>query len=231
MKDNFRWGLLETHLVEEQNGAQLVGPNELEVYSIFHLSNDRLTLTFVATNILLQGLPKGIYTLINHYTYAKDIWDNVKMLLEGSDLTKEDRESQLYDDFEHFRQPRRNYSRLLCLVCQIINDIAEHQMNRSRMSLKLKRRGNNARVQGAAGYGVRSEQTLKQIQVKQDILSVTTTMENGVALDEEQLLFLAGGQENAVVKDVDEQPVHDLALNVDNVFQADDCEPFGLEVG
>nr|GEX47390.1 hypothetical protein [Tanacetum cinerariifolium] len=48
-----------------------------------------------ATNILLQGLPKDIYTLINHYTDAKDIWDNVKMLLEGSELTKEDRESQL----------------------------------------------------------------------------------------------------------------------------------------
>ncbi|GJX53071.1 hypothetical protein Tco_0281440 [Tanacetum coccineum] len=48
-----------------------------------------------ATNILLQGLPKDIYTLINHYADAKDIWDNVKMLLEGSELTKEDRESQL----------------------------------------------------------------------------------------------------------------------------------------
>nr|GEU41871.1 integrase, catalytic region, zinc finger, CCHC-type, peptidase aspartic, catalytic [Tanacetum cinerariifolium] len=35
-----------------------------------------------ATNILLQGLPKDIYTLINHYTNTKDIWDNVKMLLE-----------------------------------------------------------------------------------------------------------------------------------------------------
>ncbi|GJS61622.1 hypothetical protein Tco_0656406 [Tanacetum coccineum] len=31
-----------------------------------------------ATNILLQGLPKEIYTLINHYTDAKDIWDNNK---------------------------------------------------------------------------------------------------------------------------------------------------------
>nr|GEW47643.1 copia protein [Tanacetum cinerariifolium] len=57
-----------------------------------------------AINILLQGLPKDIYTLINHYIDAKDIWDNVKMLLEGSELTKEDWESQLYDDFEHFRQ-------------------------------------------------------------------------------------------------------------------------------
>nr|GEW67071.1 hypothetical protein [Tanacetum cinerariifolium] len=45
------------------------------------------------TNILLQGLPKDIYTLINYYTDAKDIWDNVKMLLEGSELTKDERES------------------------------------------------------------------------------------------------------------------------------------------
>nr|GEY49957.1 hypothetical protein [Tanacetum cinerariifolium] len=40
-------------------------------------------------------MPKDIYSLINHYTDAKDIWDNVKMLLEGSELTKEDQESQL----------------------------------------------------------------------------------------------------------------------------------------
>ncbi|GKG38108.1 hypothetical protein Tco_0457331, partial [Tanacetum coccineum] len=43
--------------------------------------------------------------------------------------------------------------------------------------------------------------------------------ENGVVLDEEQLLFLAGGQDNAIDEDVDEQPVQDLALNVDNVFK------------
>ncbi|GJT75564.1 hypothetical protein Tco_1042289 [Tanacetum coccineum] len=57
-----------------------------------------------ATNILLQGLPKDIYTLINHYTDAKDISNNVKMLLESSELTKDERESQLYDDFEHFHR-------------------------------------------------------------------------------------------------------------------------------
>ncbi|GKG27906.1 hypothetical protein Tco_0406233, partial [Tanacetum coccineum] len=50
--------------------------------------------------------------------------------------------------------------------------------------------------------------------------------ENGVALDEEQLLFITGGQDNAIDEDVDEQPVQDLALNVDNVFQADDCDAF-----
>ncbi|GJW33994.1 hypothetical protein Tco_0054026 [Tanacetum coccineum] len=40
----------------------------------------------------------------------------------------------------------------------------------------------------------------------------------------------AGGQDNAIDEDVDEQPVQDLALNVDNVFQADDCDAFDSDV-
>nr|GFC50646.1 retrovirus-related Pol polyprotein from transposon TNT 1-94 [Tanacetum cinerariifolium] len=50
--------------------------------------------------------------------------------------------------------------------------------------------------------------------------------ENGVALDEEQLLFLAGGQDNAFDDDVNEQLIQDLALSMDNMFQADDCDAF-----
>ncbi|GKB28131.1 retrovirus-related pol polyprotein from transposon TNT 1-94, partial [Tanacetum coccineum] len=69
-----------------------------------------------------------------------------------------------------------------------------------------------------------------QIQVKQGRLSVTTATENEVALDEEQLLFIAGGQDNVVDKNVDAQPIQDLALNVDNVFQANDCDAFDSDV-
>nr|GEX98954.1 integrase, catalytic region, zinc finger, CCHC-type, peptidase aspartic, catalytic [Tanacetum cinerariifolium] len=70
------------------------------------------------------------------------------------------------------------------------------------------------------------------IRVKQDKLSATTAMaqENGVALDAERLLFLIGGQDNAIDNDVDEKPVQDLALNVDNVFQAEDCDAFDSDV-
>ncbi|GJZ11776.1 hypothetical protein Tco_0546535 [Tanacetum coccineum] len=39
-----------------------------------------------------------------------------------------------------------------------------------------------------------------------------------------------GGQDNTVDEDVDEQPVQDLALNVDNVFQADDYDAFNSDV-
>ncbi|GJW28501.1 hypothetical protein Tco_0045376 [Tanacetum coccineum] len=38
------------------------------------------------------------------------------------------------------------------------------------------------------------------------------------------------GHDNAIDEDVDEPPVQDLALNVDNVFQADDCDTFDSDV-
>ncbi|GKD15035.1 hypothetical protein Tco_1199442 [Tanacetum coccineum] len=66
------------------------------------------------------------------------------------------------------------------------------------------------------------------IQVKLGRLSATTA--TGVVLDEEQLLFLAGGQDNAIDEDVEEQPVQDLALNMDNVFQADDCDAYNSDI-
>ncbi|GJX77336.1 hypothetical protein Tco_0324147 [Tanacetum coccineum] len=70
------------------------------------------------------------------------------------------------------------------------------------------------------------------IQVNQGRLSATTATlrRMRVALDKEQLLFIAGGQDNTIDEDVDEQPVQDLALNVDNVFQADDCDAFDSDV-
>nr|GEW32403.1 hypothetical protein [Tanacetum cinerariifolium] len=57
--------------------------------------------------------------------------------------------------------------------------------------------------------------------VKQSRLSVITAMENGVVLDEEQLLFIAAGQTNTFDDDVDEAPVQDLALNKENVQDRD----------
>nr|GEU49910.1 potassium channel AKT1-like [Tanacetum cinerariifolium] len=40
-----------------------------------------------ATNIILLGLPVNIYTLINHFQTAKEIWDRIKELIEGTELT------------------------------------------------------------------------------------------------------------------------------------------------
>ncbi|GKD50476.1 hypothetical protein Tco_1279452 [Tanacetum coccineum] len=55
-----------------------------------------------ATNIILFGMPVKIYTLINHFQTAKEIWDQVKELMEGIELTLQERESKLYDEFDRF---------------------------------------------------------------------------------------------------------------------------------
>ncbi|GKE24428.1 hypothetical protein Tco_1435940, partial [Tanacetum coccineum] len=98
----FKMGKFREKLAE---GALHLGPERDRVFAdLTPKENERFKADIRATNILLQGLPKDIYTLINHYTDSKDIWDNVKMLLEGSELTKDERESQLYDEFEYFCQ-------------------------------------------------------------------------------------------------------------------------------
>ncbi|GJR45970.1 retrovirus-related pol polyprotein from transposon TNT 1-94 [Tanacetum coccineum] len=63
-----------------------------------------------------------------------------------------------------------------------------------------------------------------------DKMLLMQAQENRVALDEEQLLLITGGQDNAIDEDVDEQLLQDLALNVDNVFQADECNAFDYDV-
>ncbi|GJT31892.1 hypothetical protein Tco_0922311, partial [Tanacetum coccineum] len=86
------------------DGPYLGPERDRVVEDVLQAEKDRLRADIRAMNILLQGLPRDIYKLINHNTDVKDIWDNVKMLLEGSKLTKDDRESELYDEFEHFGQ-------------------------------------------------------------------------------------------------------------------------------
>ncbi|GJY29903.1 hypothetical protein Tco_0405670 [Tanacetum coccineum] len=64
----------------------------------------------------------------------------------------------------------------------------------------------------------------------QDKMLLIQAQENGAVLDEEELLFLAGEQANTFDADVDNQPVQDLALNKDNIFQADECDAFDLDI-
>nr|GEX69306.1 hypothetical protein [Tanacetum cinerariifolium] len=55
-----------------------------------------------AFNIVLQGLPPNVYTLVNHYTVAKEIWDKVKLLIERIELSLQEQESKLYNEFDQF---------------------------------------------------------------------------------------------------------------------------------
>nr|GEV13184.1 integrase, catalytic region, zinc finger, CCHC-type, peptidase aspartic, catalytic [Tanacetum cinerariifolium] len=226
------------------------------------------------------------------------------MLLEGFELTIEDRESQLYDNFEHFRRHKgESIHNYYVRFAKLINDIQNIKMTMSRLQLNYKFVNNMLPEWGRFMIVVKLNRGLRDSNYDQlyaylkqheihaqenkmmlerfsqptnrvgnvnpgqarpcqarpvkcyncngtghivrnctqpklpqnskyfkDKMLLMQAQENGVSLDEEQLLFLAGGQDNAFDDDVDEQLVQDLALNVDNVFQADECDAFDSDI-
>ncbi|GJU74048.1 hypothetical protein Tco_1265453 [Tanacetum coccineum] len=55
-----------------------------------------------ATNIVLQGLPPDVYAIVNNHKVAKEIWDRVKLLMQGTKLSLKERECKLYDESDKF---------------------------------------------------------------------------------------------------------------------------------
>ncbi|GKC50784.1 hypothetical protein Tco_1073529, partial [Tanacetum coccineum] len=141
LKVHFKWGsYLTVAEVSAHRGALQLGLERARVFTdLTAKEKKRYKADIRATNILLQGIPKDIYTLINHYTDAKDIWDNVKIILEGSELTKDDRESQLYDNVERFLQIKGETIHVYYVrFTKFINDMRNIKMTMSIMQLNSK---------------------------------------------------------------------------------------------
>ncbi|GKF16973.1 hypothetical protein Tco_0061891, partial [Tanacetum coccineum] len=121
-------------------GGVLLGPERPRTYDdLNNNEKNRFDADVCATNIVLQGLPKDIYKLINHNIEAKAIWDNVKMLLAGSELTKEDKESQLYDEFERFKMlPGENINEYYVRFYKLVNDMRNIRMTMPNIQLNSK---------------------------------------------------------------------------------------------
>ncbi|GKA41231.1 retrovirus-related pol polyprotein from transposon TNT 1-94 [Tanacetum coccineum] len=45
-----------------------------------------------ATNIILQGLPPEVYALVSNHKVAKELWERIQLLMQGTSLTKQERE-------------------------------------------------------------------------------------------------------------------------------------------
>ncbi|GKB16760.1 hypothetical protein Tco_0850683 [Tanacetum coccineum] len=55
-----------------------------------------------ATNINLQGLPPEVYALVSNHKVIKELWVRIQLLMQGTSLTKQERECKLYDEFDKF---------------------------------------------------------------------------------------------------------------------------------
>nr|GEU75243.1 hypothetical protein [Tanacetum cinerariifolium] len=55
-----------------------------------------------ATNIILQGLPPEVYALVRNHKVTKELWERIQLLMQGTSLTKQERECKIYDEFDKF---------------------------------------------------------------------------------------------------------------------------------
>ncbi|GJV19342.1 hypothetical protein Tco_1368362 [Tanacetum coccineum] len=77
---------------------------------------------------------------------------------------------------------------------------------------------------------VQDQERLQRLNYFKDKMLLMQAQESGAVLDEEQSLFLAGEQVTNVDDDVDDSQENDLALNVDHIFEADECDAFDSDV-
>ncbi|GJR62711.1 hypothetical protein Tco_1504873 [Tanacetum coccineum] len=81
------------------------------------------------TNIILQGLAADIYSLVNHHKVDKDLWERVQLLMQGTSLTKQERECKLYDAFDKFTYIKgETLHKYYLRFTQLINDMNIYNM-------------------------------------------------------------------------------------------------------
>ncbi|GJR19262.1 hypothetical protein Tco_0967789 [Tanacetum coccineum] len=92
-----------------------------------------------ATNIILQGLPADIYSLVNHHRVAKDLWERVQLLMQGTFLTKQERECKLYDAFDKFTHIKgESLYKYYLRFTQLINDMNIYNMKMEQFQVNTK---------------------------------------------------------------------------------------------
>ncbi|GJU22765.1 retrovirus-related pol polyprotein from transposon TNT 1-94 [Tanacetum coccineum] len=77
-----------------------------------------------ATNIILQGLPPEVYALFSNHRITKELWERIQLLMQGTSLTKQERECKLYDEFDKFAYKKGGTLRYLYLrFSLLLNDM------------------------------------------------------------------------------------------------------------
>ncbi|GKB75362.1 hypothetical protein Tco_0942257 [Tanacetum coccineum] len=92
-----------------------------------------------ATNIILQGLPPEVYALVSNHKVAKELWERIQLLMQGTSLTKQERECKLYDEFDKFAYKKGESLREFYLrFSLLLNDINIYNMKLEQFQVNIK---------------------------------------------------------------------------------------------
>ncbi|GJZ92717.1 hypothetical protein Tco_0664782 [Tanacetum coccineum] len=86
--------IMELYMMNRQHGRMILESVENDAIQV--------DCDVKATNIILQGLPPKVYALVSNHRIAKELWERIQLLMQGTSLTKQERECKLYDEFDKF---------------------------------------------------------------------------------------------------------------------------------
>nr|GEU63809.1 retrovirus-related Pol polyprotein from transposon TNT 1-94 [Tanacetum cinerariifolium] len=178
------------------------------------------------TNIILQGLLPEVYALVSNHKVAKELWERIQLLMEGTSLTKQKRECKLYDEFNKFAYKKgEHYSDFTTNT--------ERQVSFANGTTKTYRPGasrNNYRKQrtvicyNCKREGHMSKQCTKPKRKRYDAwfkdkVLLVQAQANGQILHEEELAFL-------VDPEITEGQATQTAITHNAAYQADDLDAY-----
>ncbi|GJT40072.1 retrovirus-related pol polyprotein from transposon TNT 1-94, partial [Tanacetum coccineum] len=92
-----------------------------------------------ATNIILQGLPPEVYALVSNHQIAKELWERIQLLMQGTSLTKQERECKLYDEFNKFSYKKGETLRGFYLIFSLLlNDMNIYNVKLEQFQVNIK---------------------------------------------------------------------------------------------
>nr|GEW31835.1 hypothetical protein [Tanacetum cinerariifolium] len=92
-----------------------------------------------ATYIILQGLPPEVYALVSTHKVTKELWERIQMLMQGTSLTKQERECKLYDEFDKFAYKKGESLRDFYLrFSRLLNDMNIYNMKLEQFQVNTK---------------------------------------------------------------------------------------------
>ncbi|GKD48034.1 retrovirus-related pol polyprotein from transposon TNT 1-94 [Tanacetum coccineum] len=90
-------------------------------------------------SLLIQGLPNGIYSLIDSNNTAKNLWDALERLMCGSEYGEQDRKTAILNEYETFKaiEGEQLLDTFLCYL-QLINDLKKCGYKKDNCELNYK---------------------------------------------------------------------------------------------
>ncbi|GJV31857.1 hypothetical protein Tco_1392257 [Tanacetum coccineum] len=126
--DSWKWRM-ELYMQNRENGRMI-----LEL-----VKHDPLICPTIEENGVTMTKKYAELSATEKSKVAKDIWEKVQLLMQGTSLTKQERECKLYDAFDKFTHIKgKSLHQYYLRFTQLINDINIYKMKMERFQVNTK---------------------------------------------------------------------------------------------